>query len=97
MRLEAESKASASSSPTTTPARSTSPGAGVPGGMGGMADMLRNMGGGGAGGMPDMASMMNNPQFMAMAQQLMANGGLANLMSNPAVNNMVRSLFLVFW
>jgi small glutamine-rich tetratricopeptide repeat-containing protein alpha len=65
--------------------------------MGGMADMLRGMGGGdGAGGMPDIASMMNNPQLMAMAQQMMANGGLANLMSNPAVSNMVCGLFLMF-
>ncbi|KDR84867.1 hypothetical protein GALMADRAFT_149409 [Galerina marginata CBS 339.88] len=60
------------------------------GGMGGMADMLRNMGGGaGSGGMPDIASMMNNPQLMAMAQQMAANGGLANLMQNPAVANMM--------
>lgn len=59
-----------------------------------MADMLRNIGGGGgAGGMPDIASMMNNPQLMAMAQQMMANGGLESLMSNPAVSNMVRCLF----
>jgi len=32
---------------------------------------------------------MNNPQLMAMAQQMNANGGLANLMQNPAVANMV--------
>jgi small glutamine-rich tetratricopeptide repeat-containing protein alpha len=53
-----------------------------------MADMLRGMGGT-SGGMPDIASMMNNPQLMAMAQQLAGNGGLANLMQNPAVANMV--------
>ncbi|KAF5392487.1 hypothetical protein D9757_002204 [Collybiopsis confluens] len=53
-----------------------------------MAEMLRGMGGGG-GGMPDIASMMNNPQMMAMAQQMMANGGLANLMQNPAVSDMM--------
>lgn len=63
--------------------------------MGGMADMLRNMGmgggaGGGAGGMPDLASMMSNPAVMQMAQQMMANGGLDGLMGNPAVQNMVR-------
>jgi len=57
-----------------------------------MADMLRGMGGGGGGGMPDIASIMNNPQMMAMAQQMMANGGLANLMQNPAVANMARVL-----
>ncbi|PPQ62768.1 hypothetical protein CVT24_000462 [Panaeolus cyanescens] len=60
-------------------------------GLGGMADMLQGMGlgGGAGGGMPDLASMMNNPQLMAMAQQLAANGGLASLMQNPAVANMM--------
>lgn len=74
---------------------------GAPGGMGGMADMLAGLGGGAGGGgnplaglgggagggMPDLASIMNNPQMMAMAQQMMANGGLANLMQNPALAN----------
>ncbi|KAK0208616.1 putative stress-induced protein STI1 [Desarmillaria ectypa] len=58
------------------------------GGFGGMADMFRNMNGG-SGGMPDLASMMNNPQMMAMAQQMAANGGLANLMQNPALSDMM--------
>lgn len=70
-----------------------SPSAGGPAGgagLGGMADMLRGMGMGGAGGgMPDLASLMNNPQLMAAAQQMAANGGLASLMQNPAVANMV--------
>jgi small glutamine-rich tetratricopeptide repeat-containing protein alpha len=71
---------------------SRSPPAGA-GGMGGMADMLRNMGmGGGGGGMPDIASMMQNPQLMAMAQQMMANGGLERMMSNPAVANMMNQM-----
>ena len=70
------------------------PPAGAGAGLGGMADMMRNMGmgggaGGAGGGMPDLASLMNNPQLMAMAQQMTANGGLANLMQNPAVANMV--------
>lgn len=76
------------SSPSGAPAA----GAGAGAGLGGMADMLRNMGGapgGGGGGMPDLASLMNNPQLMAMAQQMAANGGLANLMQNPGVANMV--------
>jgi len=68
----------------------TGPGAG---GMGGLADTLRNMGGAGAGagagGMPDLAGLMNNPAMMQMAQQMMANGGLERLMSNPAVANMM--------
>jgi small glutamine-rich tetratricopeptide repeat-containing protein alpha len=61
-----------------------------------MADMMRNMGmgsggapGGAPGGMPDFASMMNNPQLMAMAQQMAANGGLANLMQSPGIADMV--------
>jgi small glutamine-rich tetratricopeptide repeat-containing protein alpha len=61
-------------------------------GLAGMADMFRNMGGGGGGGMPDLANLMNNPQFMGMAQQLMANGGLDSLMQNPSVASMVRLL-----
>ncbi len=61
-----------------------------PSNFGGMADMLRTMGGAGrGGGMPDLASLMNNPQVMQMAQQLASNGGLANMMQNPAVANMV--------
>jgi len=63
-----------------------------PGGLGGLADTLRNMGGGGdggAGGMPDIASLMNNPAMMQMAQQMMANGGMERLMSNPTVANMM--------
>lgn len=75
--------------------RSPPAGAGA-GGMGGMADMLRNMGmgggAGGGGGMPDIASMMQNPQLMAMAQQMMANGGLERLMSNPSVANMMNRM-----
>ncbi|KAI0706062.1 hypothetical protein BC835DRAFT_1536643 [Cytidiella melzeri] len=58
-------------------------------GLGGMADLLRGLGGGGAGGGPDLASMMNNPAIMQMAQQMMANGGLERLMSNPALANMM--------
>jgi small glutamine-rich tetratricopeptide repeat-containing protein alpha len=50
-------------------------------------------GGGGGGGMPDLASLMQNPMMMQMAQQLMANGGMESLMSNPAVTNMVRLAF----
>ncbi|KAK0505819.1 putative stress-induced protein STI1 [Armillaria luteobubalina] len=70
----------------TDSTRSTDAGTG---GLGGMADMFRNMGGGGGGGMPDLSSMMNNPQMMAMAQQMAANGGLANLMQNPALADMM--------
>jgi small glutamine-rich tetratricopeptide repeat-containing protein alpha len=54
-----------------------------------MGDMLRNMGMGSDGGMPDLASMMNNPQLMAMAQQMAASGGLGDLMQNPGVAEMM--------
>ncbi|KAG1773020.1 TPR-like protein, partial [Suillus occidentalis] len=68
------------------------PGAGAAG-LGGMADMFRNMGGmGSAGGMPDLASLMNNPMMMQMAQQMMANGGMERLMSNPNVANMMNRM-----
>lgn len=63
-----------------------SPG-GAPG-MGGMADLLRGMGGGG-GGMPDVASMLNNPQMMAMAQQL------ADLAQTNSIANRCRVMTLV--
>ncbi|KAI0651522.1 hypothetical protein C8Q79DRAFT_933837 [Trametes meyenii] len=69
-------------------------------GLGGMADMLRNLGGGadgaggagGAGGMPDLASLMGNPMMMQMAQQMMQNGGLERLMQNPALANMMNRM-----
>ncbi|KAL0572569.1 Small glutamine-rich tetratricopeptide repeat-containing protein 2 [Marasmius crinis-equi] len=79
------------STPVAPSNRSARGGAGAGGtpNMAGMADMLRGMGGGGAGGMPDMASLLNNPQMMQMAQQMMANGGLANIMQNPAVADMM--------
>lgn len=62
--------------------------------FGGMADMLRGMGGGpggegGEGGAGGLAGMLNNPMMMQMAQQMMANGGMERLMQNPAVANMV--------
>ena len=73
------------------------------GGLGGMADMLRNMGmgggggGAGAGGMPDLSSFLNNPAMMQMAQQMMQNGGMERLMQNPAVANMVCLHSSVSW
>ncbi|KAH9919114.1 uncharacterized protein B0H18DRAFT_1029212 [Fomitopsis serialis] len=63
-------------------------------GLGGMADMLRNLGGGG-GGMPDLGSLMSNPMMMQMAQQMMANGGMERMMQNPALANMVSQPFIM--
>jgi hypothetical protein len=86
--------------PTDAAGDMATPGAASAGGLGGLADTLRNLGGGGAGGaggaggMPDLAGMMNNPAMMQMAQQMMANGGLERVMSNPTVSNMVSSINL---
>lgn len=83
--------------PADAPATRSEPSAGPTPDLGGMADMLRNMGmgggggagGAGAGGMPDLAGLMSNPMMMQMAQQMMQNGGMERLMQNPNVANMV--------
>lgn len=70
---------------------------GAPGmGAGGMPDLsaLAGMFGGGAGGaggggMPDLSSIMSNPMFASMAQNLMSNPEMMNnLMSNPRIRDM---------
>ena len=69
---------------------------GAPGaGAGGMPDlsalagMFGGGGAGGAGGMPDMSSIMSNPMFASMAQNLMSNPDMMNnLMSNPRIREM---------
>ncbi|KAG6025813.1 hypothetical protein E4U41_001452 [Claviceps citrina] len=70
------------------------------GGAGGMPDLssLASMfgaggagagAGAGAGGMPDLGSIMSNPMFASMAQNLMSNPDLmSNLMSNPRLRDM---------
>ncbi|UKZ80369.1 hypothetical protein TrVFT333_008127 [Trichoderma virens FT-333] len=68
--------------------------AGPGAGAGGMPDLsnLASMfggGGGGGGGMPDLGSIMSNPMFANMAQNLMSNPDLMNnLMSNPRLRDM---------
>ena len=67
------------------------------GGAGGMPDLsaLAGMmggggGGGGGGGMPDLGSLMSNPMFANMAQNLMSNPDMiGNLMNNPKVKQMM--------
>jgi small glutamine-rich tetratricopeptide repeat-containing protein alpha len=84
---------------SSTASNPRAPGAGASAGaagLGGMADMFRGMGGGAGGGMPDLAGLMNNPMMMQMAQQMMANGGLERLMSNPNVANMVGVILSCF-
>lgn len=67
------------------------------GGSGGMPDLSALAGmfgggggrGGGGGGGPDLSSIMNNPMFASMAQNLMSNpDAMKNLMNNPQVRQM---------
>ncbi|EGE80785.2 protein phosphatase [Blastomyces dermatitidis ATCC 18188] len=69
------------------------------GGAGGMPDLSALAGmfggggaGGGAGGMPDFSSIMSNPMFASMAQNLMGNPDMmSNLMNNPRIRQMAES------
>lgn len=66
------------------------------GAAGGMPDLsaLAGMmgGGGGGGGMPDLSSIMSNPMFANMAQNLMSNPDmLNNIMSNPRLRQMAEN------
>lgn len=63
------------SSPTPA-SRDVSDGGAADAGMGGGFPGM----GGGAGGMPDLSAMMNNPMIAQMAQSMMANGGLEQMM-----------------
>lgn len=67
-------------------------GGGGGGGAGGMPDLsaLAGMfGGGGGGGGPDLSSIMSNPMFASMAQNLMSNpDAMNNLMKNPQLRQM---------
>lgn len=66
------------------------------GGAGGMPDLSALAGmfggggrGGGGGGMPDLSSIMSNPMFASMAQNLMSNPDMMNnIMSNPRIREM---------
>lgn len=73
------------------------------GGAGGMPDLasIASMfgggrgggGGGGGGGMPDLSSIMSNPMFSQMAQNLMSNPQLMQgLMNNPRLRDMMNSV-----
>lgn len=59
--------------------------------LSGLASMLGGGAGGGGGGMPDLSSIMNNPMFASMAQNLMRNpDALSGLMNNPTIQNMMQ-------
>ncbi|KAI2462941.1 hypothetical protein F4781DRAFT_156684 [Annulohypoxylon bovei var. microspora] len=58
-------------------------------GGGGGANREGGAPGGGGGGMPDFGSIMSNPMFASMAQNLMSNPDMMqNLMSNPRLREM---------
>ncbi|DAA75742.1 TPA_exp: Uncharacterized protein A8136_1464 [Trichophyton benhamiae CBS 112371] len=65
---------------------------GAPGGMPDLSSLAGMLGGGGGGGMPDFSTLMNNPMFANMAQNIMSNPDmLNNLMSNPALRQMAEN------
>ncbi|RLV96034.1 Small glutamine-rich tetratricopeptide repeat-containing protein 2 [Spathaspora sp. JA1] len=66
------------------------------GAAGGLPDFGSMFGGaGGAGGMPGLADMMNNPQVMQAAQEMMSNpDAMRNLFNNPAIRSMAESMGL---
>ncbi|KAK3984738.1 small glutamine-rich tetratricopeptide repeat-containing protein 2 [Cladorrhinum sp. PSN332] len=89
----------ADEAPATTGTRSA-PGAGGGGGLPDLSSLAGMFGGGGGGGggggrggggggMPDLSSIMSNPMFASMAQNLMSNPDMmANLMNNPRLREM---------
>lgn len=83
-----EMQAEEVSLPRSSPSPGTGAGAGGVPDLSSLASMLGG-GGGGGGGMPDLSSIMSNPMFASMAQNLMSNPDLmGNLMSNPRLREM---------
>ena len=72
----AETKLAETSS-STTASRSAPAASGFPG-MG--------------GGMPDFSAMMQDPNFMNMAQNMMSNPAIAGMLNNPALQNMMSGM-----
>ncbi|KAL8688011.1 MAG: hypothetical protein Q9218_005974, partial [Villophora microphyllina] len=93
-QLEKEGASEDVEEDTSSPTRGAG-GAAAGGGMpdlSGLASMLGGGRGGGGGGMPDISSMMNNPMFASMAQNLMSNPeALQGLMNNPRLREMASS------
>ncbi|CAK9440302.1 uncharacterized protein LODBEIA_P44020 [Lodderomyces beijingensis] len=72
-------------------------GAGSGAGAGGLPDFGSMFGGAGGpgGGMGSFADMMNNPQLMQAAQQMMSNpDAMQNILNNPAIRQMAQSMGL---
>ena len=90
-KIEEASRASEPPSEELDSASGASRG-GAGGGMPDLSALAGMLGGGGGGGMPDMSSIMNNPMFASMAQNLMSNPDmLNNLMSNPRLRQMAEN------
>ena len=77
--LETARQHAGDASKPTSPSSSSRDVSGGPAADAGMGGGLPGMGGG-AGGMPDLSSLMNNPMITQMAQSMMANGGLDQMM-----------------
>lgn len=91
-KIEEASRATEPPSEDLDTAPGASRGAGGMPDLSSLASMLGGGAGGGGGGMPDLGSMMNNPMFASMAQNLMGNPDmLNNLMSNPQLRQMAES------
>lgn len=91
-RMEAEEENLPEDDVDDAPGDSRGVGAGGMPDLGGLASLLGGGGGGrgGGGGGFDFASIMNNPMFAGMAQNLMRNpDALSGLMSNPTIQNMM--------
>ena len=74
------------SKPTSSP---NSPNTSGFGGLGNLSNLAANLGGDGDGGSGfDIGSLMNNPAFMNMAQQMMQSGALGDILNNPNVAEM---------
>ena len=67
-------------------------GTGGPGGMPDLSSLAGMLGGGRGGGGPDLSSIMNNPMFASMAQNVMSNPDMMNnIMSNPRLREMAQN------
>ncbi len=72
-------------------------GAGAAGGMPDLSSLAGMLGGGrgGGGGGPDLSSIMSNPMFASMAQNLMSNpDAMNNILSNPQLKQMAEKFGL---
>lgn len=48
--------------------------------------------GGSSGGAPDLSGLLNNPDLMKMASQMMGNPAMSGMMNNPAMMDMAKQM-----